>query len=239
MKTLMGRVAGWCTMAAVTLTASVALPAAAAPVKPTVDLEHLVLVSGGWQSQFIGLRRSGAAVTLHDVTVTVDVSQVSRFAVVEPFLRDDRCTSTGSTFTCQLGDDKIDKGGYAALISLTAHQLDSAVPGDTGSLTTTVTTREFGSVVRRSTVTVAEPVSFEPGGAVHRQVRPGQRIQQTLTLRNTGSRPITSSVMWFYREAMFTYPRVYSNCQYGTPGCSAASTTTSLPAPPTGSPSHG
>ncbi|MEV6601387.1 hypothetical protein AB0M36_31730 [Actinoplanes sp. NPDC051346] len=56
---------------------------------------------------------------------------------------------------------------------------------------------------------------MEPGGFLDRDVRPGQRVGLPLTLRNTGNRPITSTVMWFYREAMYQYPQSFKNCGYG------------------------
>lgn len=190
--------------------------AAAAVVKPTVDLDHVVLEPGGpGTTPFVGLRRPGAAVTVHDVTLKVGTAGVARFAAVEPFLGDDRCSTAGTTFTCALGSATISQG-YAALIALTFRVGDAAVAGDVGTVMTAVSTREYGTVTRRSTVTVAEPVAFAPGGDIQRTLRPGQRVDLPLTVRNTGTRPLTSTVMWFYRETMYTFPQSFSNCEYGT-----------------------
>ena len=195
-------------------TASAASAAAAAAVRPAVSFEHIVLDPDRSRSAFVGLRRPGAKVTVHDLVVTVDVAGVARFAQVRPMF-DDRCTAAGTVFTCALGTGTIDKG-YAALIPFWADATDTAVPGDAGTVTTTVTSREYGAVSRHSTVTVAEPVTFTPGDFLYRTVKPGQRADLSLTVTNTGTRPLTASTMWFYREAMYTYPQSFANCEYGT-----------------------
>lgn len=203
-------------LAVITPVLAVTAPAAAAvPAKPTVAVDHVVLVADGiGESTFVGLRREGPAVTLHDVTVTVDVGDVARFAVIEPQFADETCTTTAAGFTCRVGEARIEKG-YAALLPLWVDARDGAKAGIRGTFSTTVTSREFGSVVRRATVTVADLVAFETGDWIERTTKPGQTVKLPLSLKNTGERPITSLVMWFYREAMYTFPQRFSNCRYG------------------------
>jgi len=192
----------------------VAAPVAAASVKPAADLPHIVLAPGdGGRSEFVSLRNGGAAVTLHDITVTVDVTGVSGVASVQPFA-DDRCSPTVTGFTCELGEQRL-TGGYQPLVSLIVRSLEGAAAGQSGTVASTVTTREFGATVRRSTVTIAEPVAFKPGELINLSVKPGRPVALPLTLRNTGARPVTSSVMWFFREGMYGYPQSFSNCRYG------------------------
>jgi hypothetical protein len=210
----MGRAAALLGATAVVLGLGAAvIPASAAVVKPTVGLEHIVLLPGGSSSSpWVSVSRPGAAVTVHDLTVTIDLGGVSRFASVQRFLPDDTCAVTATQLSCRLGEHKID--GYTPLVPLWAQATETAVAGDAGTVTTTVTSREFGSLVRRSTVTIAEGVTLEPGADLSRTVKPGQKLNLALSVRNAGDRPITATVMWFYREAMFTYPQRFSNCQY-------------------------
>lgn len=190
-------------------------PAVSAAASPVADFPHLALTpEHSLETEFVAVRNPGAARTLHEVIVTVDTSQVSTFVEVEPFLDDQRCVVAPAGFTCKLGDTRV-TDGYQPLISLSLRLSATAVAGQRGTLVSTVTSREFGSSVRRSTLTAAEGVSFEPGGSLERTVKPGQQVGLPLTLHNTGSRTITSMYLWFFREAMFTYPQSFSNCQYG------------------------
>jgi hypothetical protein len=198
--------------------APAATAAVAAVAKPTVELDHVVLKPGGdLESPYLALRRTGgASIALHDLTVDVVVGSSSGFATVEPmFGREDCTTPTPNGFSCKL-DDETFTGNYLPLIPLTIQSMDTAVPGDIGTIIITVRSREFGALVRRSTVTIAETVAFQPGAAVERTAKPGQRVNLPLSLRNTGDRPITSVVMQFFREELYTYPQSFKNCQYST-----------------------
>ena len=176
---------------------TVALPAGATTVQP----------SWSWST---GANQLGAV----DVTVTVDVSGLSKVAKVQ-FA--DNCTVSGLTAVCDdllYFDDTQSPSVTDENADFTLSALPGAKLGANGSYTVTGTSTQATVVGGTGRVTVGGPSVqlVEPPKQLNKAV--GSKINEAVTFSNTGNRPADGIKVGLALSPGLTFAVHHSNCRY-------------------------
>ncbi|MET8231420.1 hypothetical protein ABZS77_12210 [Micromonospora sp. NPDC005298] len=190
--------------------------AVALPKGTQLRLDHTALVPGSiGKTQSVYLYNYDTDFALNDVTVTIDTAKLAGVATAAlTFEGLDPCKQSGTTITCTF-DTLASENLFAGITTLTFRPLAAAKVGDEGEVSVKVASRDQ-TYTRTSTVTVSEKVALEVGPIISKKAKPGDVFTNPLTVRNAGDNAVTGVDLFFYYEAMFTVPKRYDNCEYGS-----------------------
>ncbi|TDC29635.1 hypothetical protein E1211_25665 [Micromonospora sp. 15K316] len=213
------RVAAWlgaCAIGVLGTNAVAPVSAVALPKGTQLRLDHTALVPGSFgKTQSVYLYNYDTDFALHDVAVTIDTAKLAGVATAElTFDGPGPCEQSASTITCSF-DTLSSEDLYAGITTLTFRPEAKAGVGDEGEVSVRVTSREQ-TLTRTSKVTVSEKVALEVGPIISKKAEPGDTFTSPLTVKNSGENAITGVDLFFFYEAMFTVPKRYDNCQYGS-----------------------
>jgi LPXTG-motif cell wall-anchored protein len=144
--------------------------------------------------------------TIHDVSVTVDITGISSFADTS----DGYCTAGLCTFT----HDEVDGHGTGGIVDIKAKS--GAHLGDTGTAVITGTASDATLKSYTVKVTVGQ-VGLVVGARTQLEdVTPGGTVSAPLTVANTGSLTSTGVDYRFAISPGLSFAQHYANCAYGT-----------------------
>ncbi|MFF4878704.1 LPXTG cell wall anchor domain-containing protein [Micromonospora sp. NPDC000668] len=213
------RVAAWlgaCTIGVLGANAVAPVSAVALPKGTQLRLDHTALVPGSFgKTQSVYLYNYDADFTLNDVAVTIDTAKLAGVATAKlTFDGPSPCEQSGTSITCRF-DTLSSESLFAGITTLTFRPETAAKVGDEGEVSVKVTSRDQ-TFTKTSKVTISEKVALEVGPITTKKAKPGDTVTNPLTVRNTGDNAITGVDLFFFYEAMFTVPKRYDNCEYGS-----------------------
>ncbi|MFI9543321.1 hypothetical protein ACIHAR_05125 [Streptomyces sp. NPDC052016] len=156
-----------------------------------------------------------------DVKVVVDASGLAGVAVASKGGYGN-CTGDGPVFTCVYGD--LQNGDGEANAPFTLHGLDGVRPGDSGTVTYTVTADNAAPVTGVTRMTVGGPTLHAPGPEKSVSgLEPGRAAALTPRFANNSRFPARQGVALRVdvSEGMTLTPR-HSNCFYAGPAPTSA-----------------
>ncbi|MGQ5259857.1 LPXTG cell wall anchor domain-containing protein [Micromonospora sp. ZYX-F-536] len=213
------RAAAWlgaCAIGVLGANAVAPVSAVALPKGTQLRLDHTALVPGSFgKTQSVYLYNYDADFTLNDVAVTIDTAKLAGVATAKlTFEGSSPCEQSGTRITCSF-DTLSSENLFAGITTLTFRPEASAAVGDEGEVSVKVTSRDQ-TFTRTSKVTISEKVALEVGPIITKKVKPGDTFTNPLTVKNTGGNAINGVDLFFFYESMFTVPKRYDNCDYGT-----------------------
>ncbi|MER7893743.1 LPXTG cell wall anchor domain-containing protein [Micromonospora sp. NPDC094482] len=207
---------GVCAIGVLGANAVAPVSAVALPKGTQLRLDHTALVPGSFgKTQSVYLYNYDTDFTLNDVAVTIDTTKLAGVATAKlTFDGSGPCEQSGTRITCRF-DTLSSESLFAGITTLTFRPEEAAEIGDEGEVSVKVTSRDQ-TFTKTSKVTISEKVALEVGPITTKKAKPGDTITNPLTVRNAGDNAITGVDLFFFYEAMFTVPKRYNNCEYGS-----------------------
>ncbi|MEV4758882.1 hypothetical protein AB0J86_27820 [Micromonospora sp. NPDC049559] len=213
------RAAAWLGACGIGLLGANAVPpvsAAALPTGTQLEFDHTALLpesSGKVQSVY--LYNYDNDFTLDDVKVTIETAGLAGVATAKLEFDFDPCEQAGTTITCTF-DSLASENLFAGITHLRIRPEAGAKVGAEGEVSVKLTSRDRAPMVKTSKVTVSEAVALEVGPIITKKAKPGDTFTNPISVRNDGDNAITGVDLFFFYEAMFTVPKRYDNCEYGS-----------------------
>ncbi|WP_018254814.1 LPXTG cell wall anchor domain-containing protein [Salinispora mooreana] len=193
-----------------------AAPASAAETDITLDVyfDNVTLAAGSAGKARSATVSVSAPVTLHELTIQYDFSDLAGKVDVSSEYGDSDCTTPEShVLRCvnPLPDTIEDtRGAYRASLVPTA----DAANGDEGVLKVSFSAQGFSPVTHDATVRIGAGVDLVAGAEHEFSVAPGETFTEPLTVSNAGEVTANGAVAFFDHDYGIRADQRYSNCNY-------------------------
>lgn len=200
------------------LVAAAAAPASATETEITLDVyfDNITLAAGSAGKADLPYLYSSEPVTLHDLTVQYDISDLAGKVEISSEQWPDQCTTPKPDVVhCvrPLPTDT-DPDGQTGLYKLTLAPTDAATKGDEGVLKVSFSAQGFSPVTHEATVRIGTGVDLVAGAEHEFSAAPGETFTAPLTVTNMGEDTADGAVTVFDHDYSIRADQHYSNCNY-------------------------
>ncbi|NYT95387.1 LPXTG cell wall anchor domain-containing protein [Salinispora sp. H7-4] len=198
------------------LVAAAATPASATETEITLGVyfDNVTLAAGSAGKDRSSTISASAPVTLHDLTVQYDFSDLAgKVDVSSESLGNDCTTPEPHVLRCvqpfaQHIEDS--RGAYSLSLVPTA----AGANGDEGVLKVSFSAQGFSPVTHEATVRIGTGVDLVAGAEHEFSVAPGETFTEPLTVSNAGEVTADGAVAYFDHDYAIRADQRYSNCNY-------------------------